>query len=359
MGLALAFSRAEAQTVHPGLIAVQGTPGVANETCLECHAKPDQSITLPSGEVLYLTTDPETYNNSVHGKAGYACVQCHTNITGYPHPPLTAQTRREVTVSMYESCGRCHQDKYSATMDSVHEQALANGNNEAAVCSDCHGAHNVQPAGEPRSAIPKTCERCHSQIYQTYAQSVHGSALIGDGNPDVPSCIDCHGVHNVTGPNTDTQFHLFSPQICEKCHADPELMAKYGISTDVLNTYLSDFHGTTVLFEELIPGQESNKPVCVDCHGHHDIRSPDDPDSSVMKANLLRTCQKCHPDATTNFPAAWMSHYVPSPEHYPIVYYTNLFYKLFIPTVLGGMVLFIAAESTRRLVNRSRKTKHE
>ena len=77
-----------------------------------------------------------------------------------------------------------------------------------------------------------------------------------------------------------------------------------------------------------------------------------------MQENLLIKCQRCHPSATANFPAAWMSHYEPSPEHYPIVYFVNLFYKIFIPAVLGGMILFILTDIYRRIVNRAKGIKH-
>jgi predicted CXXCH cytochrome family protein len=304
---------------------------------------------LPSGEQLNLTVDRDTYNHSVHGQLGYACVQCHTDISGYPHPQVAAQSLREFTLEKYTACGACHQDKYQQTLDSVHQKALAAGNTNAAVCTDCHGAHDVQPPDQPRSRIPQTCEKCHSQIYNLYKDSVHGAALIGEGNPDVPTCIDCHGVHNIEGPS-NSPFRLFSPQICARCHADEKLMAKYGISTDVFNTYVSDFHGTTVvLFEAIAPDQQTNKPVCIDCHGVHDILPPDNPNSTVMKANLLTTCQKCHPDATINFPTAWMSHYRPSPQHFALVYYVQLFYRFLIPTVIGGMFLFVVSDGARRL----------
>lgn len=333
-------------------------PGVRNEYCLSCHGAPDQQITLPSGEILYLTVDPEIYNNSIHGAAGYACVQCHTTITEYPHPQIAAVTRREVSLTMYPACTRCHQDKYERTLDSVHQNALAAGDENAAICTDCHGAHNTRPPDQPRSLIPQTCERCHSEIYNIYRESVHGEALIGEGNPDVPSCTDCHGVHNVTGPLDDPSFHLLSPEICARCHTDPDLMGKYGLTTNVLSTYLSDFHGTTVMFEAEIPGQETNKPVCVDCHGVHDIRKVDDPNSTVIQDNLVKTCQKCHPDANANFSAAWLSHYEPSPDKYPIVYYVNLFYKIFIPGLLGGMALFVVGDASRRLFNRRKGAGH-
>ncbi len=346
-------------TAKPGNLPAAGPDGqgVANEYCLSCHGQPDQLLTLPSGEFLYLTVDNDVYAHSVHGEKGYACVQCHTDIREYPHPKLEAQTRREVSIELYPACGRCHDDKYQAAQDSVHAKALEEGNIEAAVCTDCHGAHNVQDPTVDRTFIPKTCERCHSTIYNAYAESVHGAALL-EGNQDVPTCIDCHGVHNVEGPS-NSPFRLFSPQICAKCHTDPELMAKYGLSTNVLNSYLTDFHGTTVqMFETLAPDQQTNKPVCIDCHGVHDIRGTNDPQSTVIKENLLTTCRKCHPDATTNFPASWLSHYEPSPQHYPAVYYVNLFYKIFIPTLLGGMTLFVITDIIRRLINRRKEHVH-
>jgi hypothetical protein len=135
-------------------------------------------------------------------------------------------------------------------------------------------------------------------------------------------------------------------------------MDKYGITTQVLNTYVSDFHGTTVeIFRQTDPNLPTNKPVCTDCHGIHDISSFDNPETSLaVRKNLLVKCQRCHPDASANFPDAWMSHYVPSPEHFPIVYYVNLFYKIFIPVVIGGMLVFVISDGIRRGIERRKGT---
>ena len=134
------------------------------------------------------------------------------------------------------------------------------------------------------------------------------------------------------------------------------MMARYDISTDVFDTYVDDFHGTTVvLFQATAPDQETNKPVCVDCHGVHDMKQADDPESAVMKENLLATCQKGHPDASANLPAAWISHYRPTPEHAPLVFFVGLFYKIFIPVLIVGMVLFVASDARKRLVERRGK----
>lgn len=342
---------APSDSVAPPLL--QG--GISNDACLACHASPDLQLTLPSGEILDLTVSSDDYESSVHGEFGYACVQCHTDIEGYPHPEIRAGTVRDWIVSQYQTCAACHTDKYQATLDSVHQKELAAGNFEAAVCSDCHGSHTVRPPGEPRTQIPQTCRQCHSAIFDVYAGSVHGDALLGEGNPDVPSCTDCHGVHSIEG-QSDSQFRLSSPQICAQCHADEDLMAGYGISTDVFDTYVSDFHGTTVtIFQQVTEGQQINAPVCIDCHGVHDIQQVDSPDSPVLKENLVQTCRQCHPDASANFPDAWLSHYRPSPTHWPLVYFVDLFYKIFIPTVIGGMLLFVATDIGRRWTRRKPK----
>jgi hypothetical protein len=80
----------------------------------------------------------------------------------------------------------------------------------------------------------------------------------------------------------------------------------------------------------------------------------DDPAAGVaIKQNLLLKCQRCHPDVSTdNFTNAWMSHYVPSPQEETLVYYVNLFYKIFIPGVLGGMLFFVITDIYRRVINR-------
>lgn len=335
-------------------LSQENTPSVSDGYCLSCHDTPGLRTELPTGEELYVGIDPITYYKSSHGSLGYGCVQCHTDINAYPHPENTAQTVREYNLQMYETCRKCHEGNYEATLDSTHQKALQDGNLEAAVCTDCHSAHDIRTPGEPRSNIPEMCERCHSEIYKLYEQSVHGSALIGEGNPNVPTCTDCHGVHQLSGPSTENSFHLFSPQICENCHANEDMMAEYGISTDVFDTYVSDFHGTTVvLFEKIAPEQDTNKPVCIDCHGVHDMRKVNDPESRVMKENLLTTCQKCHPDATANFPTSWLGHYKPSPEDAPLIFFVDLFYKIIIPVTIGGMVIFIASDVGRKIMDKS------
>ncbi|MEW5986759.1 MAG: cytochrome c3 family protein [Chloroflexota bacterium] len=324
---------------------------INNDFCLACHGLPGRTLTFANGDSKSSTIEAGALHDSVHGVnnswQSLECTDCHENYT-FPHEPVKAASLREYSLERYLLCARCHEDKYELTLDSTHGKALDEGNMEAAVCTDCHGAHDTPPPAEPRERISHTCQKCHSTIFDEYATSVHGEALLSESNPDVPTCIECHGVHNISDPTTNL-FRIRSPQLCAGCHADGELMAEYEISTDVFETYVDDFHGTTVtLFEQQDPTVETNKAVCYDCHGVHNIHQPDDPQAGI-KANLLATCQQCHPDASENFPDAWTSHFRPSLEHNPLVFLVDQFYVVFVPSVVGFLTLLVLTDVYRRL----------
>jgi len=334
---------------------------ISNDSCLFCHQEEGRTTQI-GGQTLALTINGTQFDDSVHAEEGIACVDCHSNITTFPHPEVTAASPRDFSLEMYPSCQQCHAEQYQLTLDSVHQRALAAGNANAAVCTDCHNPHTQtrltdKTTGDllvgARLVVPHTCAHCHSTIYEAYRTSVHGAALLeGGGATNVPTCIDCHGVHNIGDPTSST-FRNSTPGLCAECHTNTALMQPYGLSTNVLDTYVADFHGTTVkMFQETYPDQPTNKPVCTDCHGIHDIMRVDDPNVGIaLKSNLLGKCQQCHPDATTEtFTDSWLSHYEPSPQAFPLVYYVNLFYKFFIPAVIGGMLFYILTDIYRRFV---------
>lgn len=334
---------------------------ISNDSCLFCHQEEGRTTQI-GGQTLALTINGAQFEASVHAEEGIACVDCHSNITTFPHPEVTAASPRDFSLEMYPSCQQCHAEQYQLTLDSVHQRALAAGNTNAAVCTDCHNPHTQTRLTDKTTGnlllgaklmVPQTCAKCHNAIYETYRTSVHGAALLeGGGATNVPTCIDCHGVHNISDPTSNT-FRNSTPGLCAECHTNTTLMQQYGLSTNVLDTYVADFHGTTVkMFEETYPDQPTNKPVCTDCHGIHDIMHVDDPNMGIaLKSNLLGKCQQCHPDATTaTFTDSWLSHYEPSPQAFPLVYYVNLFYKFFIPAVIGGMIVYILTDIYRRFV---------
>jgi predicted CXXCH cytochrome family protein len=359
IGLAAIFSgHVQAQAIQKVEVKNQGSGIVPadNAACLACHNAPDRTLSFPNGDTTSVTINSSDFNASVHSSMN--CTTCHPTISGFPHPALVAQGKRDYIQEYKDTCQTCHPDNFKQSQDSVHSQALTAGNKNAPSCSDCHNPHtqglikddkgNLLPSA--RAQIPLTCAKCHNAIFTEYASSVHGKGVLEANNPDVPTCTTCHGVHSIANPTT-AAFRNNSIQLCASCHTNRAIMDKYGISTQVLNTYVADFHGTTVtLFASQSPGEMSNKPVCYDCHGIHNIASVKDPKNGLeIKQNLLAACKRCHSDANTNFPDAWLSHYIPSQTRYPLVYYVNLFYKYFIPLVLGGMALFILTDIFRRV----------
>lgn len=330
---------------------VQGT----DSYCLSCHSNPNLSMKLASGEEVSLYVNPESLHQSVHSPLGIECVACHTDITSVPHSELTIQSKRDLTRALYQACTKCHSAIAEKTLDSMHAQVSAD-HPEAPVCTDCHGAHDVRPPDEPRSRISTTCSNCHGAIFAQYQKSVHGSALIQDNNPDVPVCTDCHGVHNIQDARTN-QFRVQSPELCANCHANQELMNKYDLPANVYSLYQLSWHGVDVaVYKSRWPTIQHDSAVCTDCHGTHDILETQDPASSVNPANLLSTCQKCHPKAGKNWSGSWTGHNEIDIQRTPLLFYINLFYTSFVPFVLWVAGIYVALQILRATVNRVRRS---
>ncbi len=324
-----------------------------SDYCLGCH-KNALTMTFRDGEKISVQIDPELLHTSVHKKL--YCSDCHFGFSPEEHPQRKFKSRKDYTIAASESCRRCHFDKYTKTLESIHYTMLSQGNLLAPVCVDCHGAHAISPTGKERTLSAKRCQKCHGSIYAIYSESVHGSALFNEHNQDVPVCIDCHRAHNIDDPRT-FDYREQIPQMCGNCHANKELMDKYGLTTAVVNTYLQDFHGVTLkLYKKQKDHTNEIKlrpiAVCIDCHGIHDITMTTGPQSSIVKTNLVKRCQKCHPDASENFPDSWISHYKPSPQKAPLVFVINLIYKIFIPFMMIGLILQILLHIWRYAVNR-------
>lgn len=334
------------------LASAQGaTPAPEVETCLACHRDPSLATQTMDGRSLSLHVDGETFGTSVHGRL--SCADCHTGMTEVPHESRTFRNAREVTVANSDACRRCHFDKHTETLDSAHQTAVARGDTMAPVCVDCHGSHDVRKPGEPRTRISETCSRCHQGVATAYAKSIHGLALETPAAGDVPVCTDCHRTHAIAGPHQET-WDLRTHDMCGGCHENEPLMRRYGLSTAVVKTYLDDFHGKTASLRQHQGRTPSGAVVarCTDCHGVHDIQKADSPGSPVIKANLVKTCQKCHEGANENFPDAWLSHYEPSLSKAPLVYGVKLAYAVIIPFMIGGLGLQILLHLWRLMVNR-------
>lgn len=330
--------------------AAAETVAEANDACLGCHSDPELTKTLGDGTVRSLAVDPNHLARSVHG-GELRCTECHPGMEEMPHPEKGYVDAHAMRAAMGESCKTCHQQNAAHSKDGVHEKLRAAGDRRAPTCVDCHGSHDVARPHMPRSRISTTCSRCHTEVYAKYAASVHGRALIEQRNQDVPTCTDCHRSHDIQDPRT-REWMLQVPEMCGRCHADRTIAERYGMSSDVLRTYLADFHGMTASVQKRQNGNGHHggavTAVCTDCHGVHDIARPGLP-GSTTHANLTSACKKCHPGATPEFPAAWLSHYEPSWTKAPLVHAVRVGYRILIPLVLSGLVLQIAIHIRRFL----------
>lgn len=319
------------------------------EECLVCHGEPIE-LTFADGTTRSLRFEHGNLEKSVHKNV--ACVECHPNTKEIPHPERTLASNRQFSVASSEQCRQCHFEEYRQSLESVHAKAVGRGDLTAPTCVDCHGGHLVEPASAPRTKIADTCGRCHTKTANVYAASVHGQD-VAKNIADVPTCTDCHGAHEVAGPG-DPGWRTSTPEICGNCHGDRERMEKYGLSANVLRTYVADFHGKTARLRAAGRPEhaESVVAVCSDCHGTHNVTRVDSPDSPALKANLVNTCRTCHTEAGTQFPDAWMSHYEPTWKETPVLMAVKAGYGVLIPFIIGGMMLQVLLHLWRMAVNR-------
>lgn len=253
-----------------------GITSETNSDCLTCHNQPGWEIKLANGDMLELTFEPAAFGQSVHGEM--LCLDCHAGYEGFPHPKLTAKTKRDYSLTFHDTCAQCHSDQFDQVQDSAHEELMLAGNTETPLCVDCHQPHAqsymkdvIETAGEGvYSWTSQICENCHQDQFESYTMSVHGEALLAGENEDLPGCVDCHNIHEISNPML-AKFRKDSVDMCAKCHTDSTIMEKYGLETNVLDTYVV-FHDTTVtMLEDYDPDSLTNKPTCYDCHGIHDV----------------------------------------------------------------------------------------
>jgi cytochrome b subunit of formate dehydrogenase len=226
---------------------------------------------------------------------------------------------------------------------SVHGRAVAEGNLQAAICTDCHGSHEVLARVDPKSkvsrpAAPATCGQCHKTEFTQYQRSVHGVAH-AQGNSAVPACTDCHGIHSIEHPgntvDSDAEKALGKAS-CSRCHASEVLSREYALPLDRVRTYLDSYHG--------LASQRGSPAVanCASCHNVHDILASSDPNSSVHAANLPATCGRCHPGASVNF--ARGSVHAASGQGNAVIRWVSFFYIAVIIVVIGAMLVHNVAD---------------
>ncbi|MGA3127120.1 MAG: cytochrome b/b6 domain-containing protein [Candidatus Korobacteraceae bacterium] len=344
---------------HTAVKSIPHDAGLAKPKCITCHAD-----------------EQKAYDNGIHGKALAAgnakaaqCESCHGNI----HEILSASDPKSRTAKLNipKTCGECHSQPIPGMADmpaisyqeSVHGKLTATGDEKAAVCSDCHGNHDILPPSDPastvyRTNIPKTCARCHGSEAGVFATSIHGKAL-AEGNVAAPVCTTCHGVHSIKAVNN--RASLVSPRnqgglACGQCHNNVMMTQEFGIPGGRFSSYRDSYHG-------MANAEGSTRTaICSSCHGAHNILPASDPKSTINPANLVRTCGQCHLGANANF-AKGEVHLNPEAVAQAnfgtrVVDWVRKFYVMLIISVVGFMVLHNLMIFVHKLIDRRNNGGH-
>jgi len=165
-------------------------------------------------------------------------------------------------------------------------------------CEECHGtmtgmgkihpdpdADDFLKTQTKRNFDYNACQKCHKNAHERFLKGEHAKASIkekNDGEPSktgfAPSCGDCHSAHYSKSHLTRIQIGELMTQSCGECHLEQK------------NSYLANYHGKAA-----VNLGYDKAAFCTDCHGAHTTISLKDKDV------VLKTCQRCHFDATPEF----------------------------------------------------------
>ena len=203
--------------------------------CVTCHqdvwkdAQGDSMKTKQAEGAGQVVEQITHYMASVHAKprkddpsqANATCIDCHSAHYVFPMDTKEGQDFRMTTP---EVCGRCHEKQLKAYDTSVHGLAVHRfGNKEAAVCADCHTAHDISVAKEDpaKLRITQNCGSCHEDAYKSYRHTYHGQ-VAALGYTHTAKCFDCHA-HHTTAKVEDpvSKVHRDNRlKTCKTCHKE-------------------------------------------------------------------------------------------------------------------------------------------
>jgi cytochrome b subunit of formate dehydrogenase len=316
--------------------------GLDDAGCLTCHAQDQPAIKVDdaNGKKRALhAVQADRFAASVH--ATLKCVDCHQNISD-----SKAQHQRGNVPAA--ECKQCHQtlwenaakegkqadkpglgfvaSQIESQKRSIHAAVDKDDPSKTnATCASCHDSHAIvrTKPGTPehdraRLAVPARCGTCHEEHLEDYSGSVHGKAVIDKKDAKAAICTDCHNPMGIdrTGKDEAKKGMLAA---CSNCHKENA------------KSYRDTYHGqiTTLGY--------TKTAMCFNCHGSHDLRSPKDPKSKVHPDNRLKTCQKCHKEATAGFATYEPHGHAHDFKRYPQIWITTNF---MVGLLLGTFAFF-------------------
>ena len=332
-------------------------------SCTDCHKGEKSFEDIPHGDgplkVDCKGCHDDVYEvfmaKDVHGKAlkknnsrAPHCASCHG---GHRILPLTSPDSVMSRQNQPKTCGSCHgseetnlevgitkRNLISRYESSVHYEAINVGKTGAS-CTDCHGHHTILSSASgdskiSRSGLANSCKVCHPNETRAFWSGAHGMALYY-GNNDVPNCSTCHGDHDMTSLRTRVgdAKQWAATQVCIWCHSNSRMMARYGLDTTPVDSYMKDFHGLTQR------GSLGASATCADCHDPHHSLPAGHPSSRTHITNRGATCGKCHGQVTQTFALSFSHKKALAYSGAKAEQIIKVVYIILILLTVGGMLL--------------------
>lgn len=198
-----------------------------------------------------------------------------------------------------EDCLTCHGEKGFSVQHGlrkrnlyIDENIIKNSIHKDLDCISCHTSLEKSDFPHPPKLPSVNCGVCHEREGKEYVESLHGKAL-KKGDPLAPNCKDCHGFHDILStkdPNSNVT-PIKIPFLCGRCHKEgaPVQLQREIPQHRILENYTESIHGEGLLKKGLIVSA-----TCTSCHSAHHILPHTDPESTIARQNIAKTCSKCH-----------------------------------------------------------------
>jgi hypothetical protein len=132
--------------------------------------------------------------------------------------------------------------------------------------------------------------------------------------PSNDDCLACHGDASAAGANGRSvavlpdkfgaSIHGLSGVACVDCHADLAKSAEFPHAEKLAPASCVKCHDRAAALYDVSVHAEARRAqaqsvaaACKDCHGSHEIKPVNDPDSPTYHLNLPATCGRCHGNA--------------------------------------------------------------
>jgi hypothetical protein len=129
------------------------------------------------------------------------------------------------------TCGSCHQGIERLYEESIHGTLFREGDKRAPVCTDCHTAHHIRRVDleATRLEVVRECGNCHKESQESFRDTYHGQ-VTNLGFARIATCADCHKAHDIFRASDPRSTVSAAGRVatCQKCHPGTnEKFARY------------------------------------------------------------------------------------------------------------------------------------